>query len=87
MSHIVSLNMYNHASPIPRASIQTRERDRCLAEGLEEYRLIQSIPGIGGKIAARFISEVGKSISLITQRTLLPIRELSNLDQNIVIHE
>ena len=31
-----------------------------LAKGIEEYQIIQSIPGIGEKIAATVISEIGE---------------------------
>ncbi|SDI80848.1 Transposase IS116/IS110/IS902 family protein [Alteribacillus bidgolensis] len=31
-----------------------------MAEEFEEYKMIQSIPGIGGKIAATIISEMGE---------------------------
>jgi transposase len=36
------------------------ERIDALAEEIEEYQIIQSIPGIGNKIAATILSEVGE---------------------------
>ncbi len=36
------------------------EQIDALAEEIEEYKIIQSIPGIGEKIAATIISEIGE---------------------------
>lgn len=60
-SHLLSLTMYinmllqykEHLSELD-AEIDT------LAKEIEEYKIIQSIPGIGGKIAATIISEIGE---------------------------
>ncbi len=43
-----------------------------LANELEEYKIFQSIPGIGEKIAATIISEIGE---LIIQKNWLPSLE------------
>jgi transposase len=60
-SHLLSLSMYinmllqykEHLSEL-EAEIDT------LAKEIEEYKIIQSIPGIGEKIAATIISEIGE---------------------------
>jgi transposase len=60
-SHLLSLSMYinmllqykEHLSKL-EAEIDT------LAKDIEEYKIIQSIPGIGEKIAATIISEIGE---------------------------
>ncbi|OAS84010.1 IS110 family transposase [Metabacillus litoralis] len=60
-SHLLSLSMYinmllqykEHLSKL-EAEIDT------LAKEIEEYKIIQSIPGIGEKIAATIISEIGE---------------------------
>jgi transposase len=60
-SHLVSLHMYiqmllqyqEHLSKLD-------EQIDALAGEIEEYKIIQSIPGIGGKIAATIISEIGE---------------------------
>lgn len=60
-SHLLSLSMYinmllqykEHLSELD-AEIDT------LAKEIEEYKIIQSIPGIGEKIAATIISEIGE---------------------------
>jgi transposase len=36
------------------------EKINALAKDIEEYKIIQSIPGIGEKIAAMIISEIGE---------------------------
>lgn len=59
--HLVSLHMYiqilfkyqEHLSKL------SKEID-ALAQTFEDYELIQSIPGIGGKIAATIVSEIGE---------------------------
>ncbi|MFJ7994828.1 IS110 family transposase [Peribacillus frigoritolerans] len=60
-SHVINLRMYiellfhyqGHLSEL-------EERIVALANELEEYKIIQSIPGIGEKIAATIISEIGE---------------------------
>jgi transposase len=60
-SHLLSMDMYinmllqykEHLSML-EAEIDT------LAKDIEEYKIIQSIPGIGEKIAATIISEIGE---------------------------
>lgn len=60
-SHLISLQMYiqmllqyqEHLSKLD-------DQIDALAEEIEEYKIIQSIPGIGGKIAATIISEIGE---------------------------
>jgi transposase len=60
-SHLLSVDMYinmllqykEHLSKL-EAEIDT------LAKDIEEYNIIQSIPGIGEKIAATIISEIGE---------------------------
>ncbi len=60
-SLLVSLNMYNDLLQVYHQQLSTLERkiDE-LAAQLEEYELLQSIPGIGEKIAATIISEIGE---------------------------
>ncbi|PQD93632.1 IS110 family transposase [Pradoshia eiseniae] len=60
-SHLINLNMYidilfhyqGHLSELENQMIS-------LANEIEEYKIIQSIPGIGEKIAATIISEIGE---------------------------
>jgi transposase len=60
-SHVINLRMYiellfhyqGHLSDL-------EDRIVALANELEEYKIIQSIPGIGEKIAATIISEIGE---------------------------
>ncbi|QGH32787.1 IS110 family transposase [Gracilibacillus salitolerans] len=60
-SHLLSMGMYidmllqfkEHLSKL-EAEIDT------LAKGIEEYKIIKSIPGIGEKIAATILSEIGE---------------------------
>ncbi|UOQ91467.1 IS110 family transposase [Halobacillus shinanisalinarum] len=60
-SHTVSLNMYIQMLFQYQEHLSKLEEEiDALAEEFEEYRLIQSIPGIGGKIAATIISEIGE---------------------------
>ncbi len=60
-SHLISLKLYidlllqyqEHLSNLT-------EQIDALAEEVEEYKIIQSIPGIGKKIAATILSEIGE---------------------------
>ena len=60
-SHVINLRMYiellfhyqGHLSDL-------EDRIVALANEMEEYKIIQSIPGIGEKIAAKIISEIGE---------------------------
>ncbi|MEK4011033.1 IS110 family transposase [Peribacillus sp. FSL M8-0224] len=60
-SHVINISMYiellfhyqGHLSEL-------EDRIVALANELEEYKIIQSIPGIGEKIAATIISEIGE---------------------------
>ncbi|OBZ15754.1 IS110 family transposase [Bacillus sp. FJAT-26390] len=60
-SHLISLTLYidlllqyqEHLSHL-------RSQIDALAEEVEAYQIIQSIPGIGGKIAATILSEIGE---------------------------
>jgi transposase len=60
-SHLINLGMYidilfhyqGHLSDL-------EDRIRALADEMEEYKMIQSIPGIGEKIAATILSEIGE---------------------------
>jgi transposase len=77
-SHITSLTMYIQILlQYQRHLSQLIEEIDALAEEFEEYEIIRSIPGIGGKIAATIISKLGKSISSITQRSWLLTQELT----------
>ncbi|WP_433596478.1 IS110 family transposase [Lysinibacillus xylanilyticus] len=58
-SLLVSLNMYIDLLQVYHQQLSTLEREIDeLAAQLEEYELLQSIPGIGEKIAATIISEI-----------------------------
>ncbi|MET4559629.1 transposase [Lysinibacillus parviboronicapiens] len=60
-SLLVSLNMYIDLLQVYHQQLSTLEREIDeLAAQLEEYELLQSIPGIGEKIAATIISEIGE---------------------------
>lgn len=60
-SLLISLNMYIDLLQAYRLQLSTLEREIDeLAAQLEEYELLQSIPGIGEKIAATIISEIGE---------------------------
>jgi transposase len=60
-SHITSLTMYIQILlQYQRHLSQLIEEIDALAEEFEEYEIIRSIPGIGGKIAATIISEIGE---------------------------
>ncbi len=70
-SHLLSLDMYisillqyqEHLSSL-------EEKIDALADEVEEYKIIKSIPGIGGKIAATIIPKSGKLTGLITPKNL-----------------
>lgn len=60
-SLLVSLNMYIDLLQAYHYQLSTLEREIDeLAVQLEEYELLQTIPGVGEKIAATIISEVGE---------------------------
>lgn len=60
-SLLVSLNMYIDLLQVYHQQLSTLEREiNQLAAQLEEYELLQSIPGVGEKIAATIISEIGE---------------------------
>jgi transposase len=60
-SHILSLNMYIQMLLEYKKHLSKLENEiDALAKGIEEYKIIQSIPGIGEKIAATIISEIGE---------------------------
>lgn len=59
-SHIVSLTMYINLLLQYQKHLSKLDKEiDALAEKFEEYKIIRSIPGIGGKIAATIISEIG----------------------------
>lgn len=60
-SHLISLEMYVSMLLHYREHLSALEKQMdALANELEEYQIIQSIPGIGEKIAATIISEIGE---------------------------
>ncbi|WEH08236.1 IS110 family transposase [Alicyclobacillus fastidiosus] len=60
-SHVFSLNMYIKMLFQYQEHLSALENMiDALALEIEEYQIIQSIPGIGGKIAATIISEIGE---------------------------
>lgn len=60
-SLLISLNMYIDLLQVYHQQLSTLEREiDQLAAQLEEYELLQSIPGVGEKIAATIISEIGE---------------------------
>ncbi|GED64048.1 hypothetical protein LFU01_25000 [Lysinibacillus fusiformis] len=61
-SLLVSLNMYNDLLQVYHQQLSTLEReiDQLAALLEEEYELIQSLPGVGEKIAATILSEIGE---------------------------
>lgn len=60
-SHIISLEMYISMLLHYREHLTALEKHiDALANEIEEYKIIQSIPGIGEKIAATIISEIGE---------------------------
>lgn len=60
-SHILSLGMYINIILQYKEHLSTLELEiDALAKEVEEYNIIKSIPGIGEKIAATIISEIGE---------------------------
>lgn len=60
-SHILSLGMYINILLQYKEHLSKLEAEiDALAKEIEEYRIIKSIPGIGEKIAATIISEIGE---------------------------
>lgn len=60
-SHILSMNMYIHMLLQYKEHLSRLAAEiDALAKEVEEYELIKSIPGIGEKIAATIISEIGE---------------------------
>ncbi|MED1203728.1 IS110 family transposase [Heyndrickxia acidicola] len=60
-SHILSLRMYINIILQYKEHLSTLESEiDALAKEIEEYNIIKSIPGIGEKIAATIISEIGE---------------------------
>ncbi|MEH7415855.1 IS110 family transposase, partial [Neobacillus drentensis] len=60
-SHILSLGMYINIILQYKEHLSTLESELdALAKEVEEYNIIKSIPGIGEKIAATIISEIGE---------------------------
>jgi transposase len=60
-SHLFSLDMYIKMLLQYQEHLSALEKQiDALAMDIEEYHIIQSIPGIGGKIAATILSEIGE---------------------------
>ena len=60
-SHLISLEMLiNILLEYKKHLSKLEEEIDALAKNIEEYKIIQSIPGIGEKIAATIISEIGE---------------------------
>ena len=60
-SHLISLEMLIHILLEYKKHLSKLEEEiDALAKNIEEYKIIQSIPGIGEKIAATIISEIGE---------------------------
>ncbi|WP_096241753.1 IS110 family transposase [Alteribacillus bidgolensis] len=60
-SHLISSEMYIHMLLQYQEHLSKLEREiDALAKEFEEYEVIRSIPGIGGKITATIISEIGE---------------------------
>lgn len=60
-SHHLSLSMYIHLLLQYKEHLNQLEAEiDALAQDIEEYQIIKSIPGIGEKIAATIISEIGE---------------------------
>ena len=60
-SHLISLEMLiNILLEYKKHLSKLEEEIDALAKNIEEYQIIQSIPGIGEKIAATIISEIGE---------------------------
>ena len=75
-SHLINLQMYiEYAFPVPRTPFDLENRIVTLANELEEYKIVQSIPGIGEKIAATIISEIGEIDRFSHPKKLLPLLE------------
>ncbi|MBA2939728.1 IS110 family transposase [Paenibacillus sp. CGMCC 1.16610] len=72
-SHLFSMNMYISMLLHYKEHLSTLEKQiDALANEVEEYEIIQSIPGIGEKIAATIISEVGEIDRLYHQYVCIP---------------
>jgi transposase len=60
-SHLFSLDMYIKMLLQYQEHLSALEKQiDALATDIEEYEIIQSIPGIGGKITATILSEIGE---------------------------
>jgi transposase len=60
-SHLISMSMYINMLLQYKEHLSKLEAEiDALAKEIEEYKIIQSIPGIGDKIAATIISEIGE---------------------------
>lgn len=60
-SHLISLEMFiQMLLQYQEHLAKLDERIDALAGEIEEYKIIQTIPGIGGKIAATILSEIGE---------------------------
>jgi transposase len=60
-SHLLSLSMYIHMLLQYKEHLSELDAEiDTLSKEIEEYKIIQSIPGIGEKIAATIISEIGE---------------------------
>ncbi|MGG1576046.1 IS110 family transposase [Fictibacillus sp. NRS-1165] len=71
-SHIVSLTMYIQILlQYQRHLSKLIEQIDAMAEEFDEYEIIRSIPGIGGKIAATIISEIGDIDQFIHPKKLV----------------
>jgi transposase len=61
LSHLISLEMYIQILlQYQEHLVKLDERIDALAGEIEEYKIIQTIPGIGEKIAATILSEIGE---------------------------
>lgn len=60
-SHLVSIELYINLLPqYQEHLLHLENKIDALAKEVEEFMIIQSIPGIGGKIAATILSEIGE---------------------------
>ncbi|SCW86454.1 hypothetical protein SAMN04487970_107917 [Paenibacillus tianmuensis] len=60
-SHLISLNLYVDLLLQYQGHLAYLEKQiDALSAEVEEYSIIQSIPGIGNKIAATILSEIGE---------------------------
>jgi len=60
-SHLISMELYINLPLQYREHLSHLENKiDALAKEVEEFKIIQSIPGIGGKIAATILSEIGE---------------------------